>query len=145
MSELLEITDHTWNNAIEGYLNTQKFYLVVEPEYYVVALEVYDRNRKQIHTAGIINTRKIPTGHEPDQDSLAAVVKAENRYAKAYADYILGRVKRCADVHELEEHAIAMTPDCMLYQGYVVRHLNPQGLRESFYRTECITGYRSGM
>lgn len=132
LSELLEITDHTWNNAIEGYLNTQKFYLVVEPEYYVVALEVYDRNRKQIHTAGIINTRKIPTGHEPDQDSLAAVVKSENRYAKAYADYILGRVKRCADVHELEEHAIAMTPDCMLYQGYVVRHLNPRDYENPF-------------
>ena len=132
LSELLEITDHMWNNAIEGYLNTQKFYLVVEPEYYVVALEVYDRNRKQIHTAGIINTRKIPTGHEPDQDSLAAVVKSENRYAKAYADYILGRVKRCADVHELEEHAIAMTPDCMLYQGYVVRHLNPRDYENPF-------------
>lgn len=132
LSELLEITDHTWNNAIEGYLNTQKFYLVVEPEYYVVALEVYDRNRKQIHTAGIINTRKIPTGHEPDQDSLAAVVKSENRYAKAYADYILGRVRRCADVHELEEHAIAMTPDCMLYQGYVVRHLNPRDYENPF-------------
>lgn len=132
LSELLEITDHTWNNAIEGYLNTQKFYLVVEPEYYVVALEVYDRNRKQIHTAGIINTRKIPTGHEPDQDSLAAVVKSENRYAKAYADYILGRLKRCADVHELEEHAIAMTPDCMLYQGYVVRHLNPRDYENPF-------------
>lgn len=132
LSELLEITDHTWNNAIEGYLNTQKFYLVVEPEYYVVALEVYDRNRKQIHTAGIINTRKIPTGHEPDQDSLAAVVKSENRYAKAYADYILGRVKRCADVHELEEHAIAMTPDCMLYQGYVVRHLNSRDYENPF-------------
>lgn len=132
LSELLEITDHMWNNAIEGYLNTQKFYLVVEPEYYIVALEVYDRNRKQIHTAGIINTRKIPTGHEPDQDSLAAVVKSENRYAKAYADYILGRVKRCADVHELEEHAIAMTPDCMLYQGYVVRHLNPRDYENPF-------------
>lgn len=132
LSELLEITDHTWNNAIEGYLNTQKFYLVVEPEYYVVALEVYDRNRKQIHTAGIINTRKISTGQEPEQDSLAAVVKSENRYAKAYADYILGRVKRCANVHELEQHSIAMTSDCMLYQGYVVRHLNPRDYENPF-------------
>lgn len=132
LSELLEITDHTWNNAIEGYLNTQKFYLVVEPEYYNTALEVYDRNRKNIHTAGIINTRKIPMGQEADGDSLAAVVKSENRYAKAYADYILGRVKRCADVHELEQHAIAMTPDCMLYQGYVVRHLNPRDYENPF-------------
>lgn len=132
LSELLEITDPVWNNAIEGYLHTQKFYLAVEPEYYNTALEVYDRNRRNIHTAGIINTRKIPMELEPDQDSLAAVVKSENRYAKAYANYLLGRVKRCMEVRELEQYSIAMTPDCMLYQGYVVRHLNPKDYEDPF-------------
>lgn len=132
LSELLEITDSAWCNAIEGYFHTQKFYLVVEPEHYQAALEVYDRNRRNIHTAGIINTRKLPLGQEVDPDSLAAVVKSENRYAKAYANYILGRVKRCADIHELEQHAIAMTQECMLYQGYVVRHLNPKDYENPF-------------
>ena len=141
LSELLEITDVKWSNAIEGYLNTQKFYLVVEPEYYHVALEVYDKNRKNIHTAGIINSRKLPMEQEAEQDSLAYVVKSDNRYAKAYANYILGRVKRCLDVHELEQHSIAMTPECMLYQGYVVRHLNPRDYENPFigqyaYRTQ---------
>ncbi|MDE5716643.1 MAG: AAA family ATPase [Lachnospiraceae bacterium] len=141
LSELLEITDGKWSNAIEGYLNTQKFYLVVEPEYYHVALEVYDKNRKNIHTAGIINSRKLPTEQEAATDSLAYVVKSDNRYAKAYANYILGRVKRCTDVHELEQHSIAMTPECMLYQGYVVRHLNPRDYENPFigqyaYRTQ---------
>ena len=141
LSELLEITDMKWGNAIEGYLNTQKFYLVVEPEYYPAALEVYDKNRKNIHTAGIINSRKLPTGQEAEPDSLAYVVKSDNRYAKAYANYILGRVKRCTDVHELERHSIAMTPECMLYQGYVVRHLNPRDYENPFigryaYRTQ---------
>lgn len=132
LSELLEITDSTWNNAVEGYLHTQKFYLVVEPEYYDVALEVYARNRKNIHTAGIINSRRLPVEQEADRDSLAYVVKSENRYAKAYANYILGRVVRCTDVHDLEKHNIAMTPDCMLYQGYVVRHLNPRDYENPF-------------
>ncbi len=141
LSELLEITDMKWSNAIEGYLNTQKFYLVVEPEYYPAALEVYDKNRKNIHTAGIINSRKLPAGQEAEPDSLAYVVKSDNRYAKAYANYILGRVKRCTDVHELERHSIAMTPECMLYQGYVVRHLNPRDYENPFigqyaYRTQ---------
>lgn len=132
LSELLEITDSAWCNAIEGYFHTQKFFLVVEPEHYQAALEVYDRNRRNIHTAGIINTRKLPLGQDVDPDSLAAVVKSENRYAKAYANYILGRVKRCADIHELEQHAIAMTQECMLYQGYVVRHLNPKDYENPF-------------
>ncbi len=141
LSELLEITDVKWSNAIEGYLGTQKFYLVVEPEYYHVALEVYDKNRRNIHTAGIINSRKLPAEQEAEQDSLAYVVKSDNRYAKSYANYILGRVKRCLDIHELEQHSIAMTPECMLYQGYVVRHLNPRDYENPFigqyaYRTQ---------
>ena len=113
----------------------------MEPEYYPAALEVYDKNRKNIHTAGIINSRKLPAGQEAEPDSLAYVVKSDNRYAKAYANYILGRVKRCTDVHELERHSIAMTPECMLYQGYVVRHLNPRDYENPFigqyaYRTQ---------
>lgn len=132
LSELLEITDNTWNNAVEGYLHTQKFYLVVEPEHYDVALEVYARNRRNIHTAGIINSRRLPAEQEADRDSLAYVVKSENRYAKAYANYILGRVVRCTDVHDLEKYKIAITPDCMLYQGYVVRHLNPRDYENPF-------------
>ena len=141
LSELLEITDMKWSNAIEGYLNTQKFYLVVEPEYYPAALEVYDKNRKNIHTAGIINSRKLPMEKEAEQDSLAYVVKSDNRYARAYANYILGRVKRCTDVCELEQYSIAITPQCMLYQGYVVRHLHPRDYENPFigqyaYRTQ---------
>ena len=141
LSELLEITDVKWSSAIEGYLNTQKFYLVVEPEYYPAALEVYDKNRKNIHTAGIINSRKLPMEKEAEQDSLAYVVKSDNRYARAYANYILGRVKRCTDVCELEQYSIAITPQCMLYQGYVVRHLHPRDYENPFigqyaYRTQ---------
>ena len=130
-----------WSSAIEGYLNTQKFYLVVEPEYYHAALEVYNKNRKDIHTAGIINSRKLPKEQVAEQDSLAYVMKSDNRYARAYANYIMGRVKRCTDVRELEQYSIAMTPECMLYQGYVVRHLNPKDYENPFigqyaYRTQ---------
>ena len=27
LCEMLEITDETWRNAVEGYLNTQRFYI----------------------------------------------------------------------------------------------------------------------
>lgn len=143
LSELLEITDSRWQNAVEGYLNTQKFYLVVEPEVYDLALEVYDRYKKEIHTAGIMNTKKLPLNSESSNDSLAFVVTSENRYAKAYADYLLGRVIRCERVGELEEHSIAITPECMLYQGYVVRHLSPETYQNPYigqnaYRTQLI-------
>ena len=132
LSDLLEITDERWRNAVEGYFNTQKFYLVVEPEHYNVALWVYDKNRDTIHSAGIINTRKLPQDYEENSKSLAYVVRTDNCFAAAYVQYVLGRVIRCDTVDELENHKIAITPECMLYQGYVVRHLNPKDYRDPY-------------
>lgn len=117
---------------MEGYFHTQKFYLVVEPEYYDVALEVYDKKRSRIHTAGIINSKKLPLDGEVEPQSLAYVVKSENRYARAYANYILGRVMRCDRVEELGNYPVSITPECMLYQGYVVRHINPKHYENPF-------------
>lgn len=143
LAELLEITDERWINAVEGYFNKQKFYLIVEPQYYDIALEVYDKERKRIHTAGIINTKKLPLEKETLENSLADVVRSENRYAKAYANYLLGRVVRCESSKDLENFDIAITPHCMLYQGFVVRHLDPQSYRDPYigqyaYRTQIV-------
>ena len=143
LAEVLEITDEKWINAVEGYMNNQKFYLVVEPQHYNVALEIYNKRRDKIHTAGIINTRKLPLDIEVDNKSLAYVVKSENRYAKAFANYLLGRVVRCDDVNELENFDIAITAECMLYQGYVVRHINPKHYHDPYigqnaYRTQIV-------
>ena len=132
LSELLEITDERWRNAIEGYLSNQKFYLIVEPAYYQIALEVYYQNREHIHSAGIVNTRKLELGEKVNNQSLAYVVHSDNRYANAYAGYVLGRVIRCETIYDLEQHRIAITPDCMLYQGFVVRKISPEEYRNPF-------------
>jgi len=131
-AELLEITDPVWQNAIEGYFNTQKFNLIVEPDYYNVALEIYHKNRQRIHTAGIINTRKLKPDNEINNQSLAYVVHSENRYAKAYANFILGRVIRCENMKALENYPIAITAEGMLYQGYVVRNLDKDSYKDPF-------------
>jgi len=124
LAELLEVTDPYWQNAVEGYFNSQKFYIVVEPEYYDLALDIQHTHKNEIYTAGLINTRKLPRDHKVPEDSLGNIVKSGNSFAKAYADYVLGRVIRCDNVHDLENHEIAITKDCMLYQGYVTRFLD---------------------
>lgn len=143
VAELLEITDELWKNAVEGYFNTQKFNLIVEPEFYSTALNIYNRNQHIIHTAGIVNTRRLEMGSAVDNQSLAYVVHSENRYAKAYANYVLGRVVRCSNVKELDVHPISITSDCMLYQGYVVRNLDPATYRNPYigqnaYRVQIV-------
>lgn len=143
VAELLEVTDEKWKNAVEGYFNTQKFNLIVEPQYYDIALQTYHKNQNKIHTAGLVNTKKIKTEYEIDNRSLAYVVHSENRYAKAYANYVLGRVTRCDSIDELENFKIAITPDGMLYQGYVVRNIDKETYKNPYigqnaYRVQII-------
>ena len=40
---MLEIEDERWRGAVEGYLNNQKFYFLVEPAYYEQALRIYNK------------------------------------------------------------------------------------------------------
>lgn len=122
--ELLEINDTRWQNAVEGYLNTQRFNIIVEPRDYDLALEVYNKIRNEVHTVGLVNTGKLNLEYSQDNDSLFAVVRSENRYANAYAAYLLNRVVRCNDVHKLKEHRVAITDHCMLYQNHTVRKIN---------------------
>jgi len=132
-SDLLEITDAKWQNAIEGYLNTQRFYIIVDPKHYKQALEVYNKIRKEIHTVGLVNTSKLDINAMADSNSLAYIIKSDNRYAKAYALYLLNRVIRCEDIQSLKDYKVAITSDCMLYQNYAVRKID-----EGVYRTPFI-------
>ena len=135
-SDLLEISDSRWQNAVEGYLNTQRFYVIVEPQHYRVAIEVYNKLKNEIHTVGLVNTNKLDINAEVDANSLAHVVKCDNRWGKAYSIYLLNRVIRCENVDALKEHKVAITPDCMLYQNYAVRKID-----EKVYRTPYIGAY----
>ncbi len=131
-SDLLEVTDDKWQNAIEGYLNTQRFYIIVEPQYYKVALEVYNRIKNEVHTVGLVNTEKLDIYAQADNNSLAYIIKCDNRYAKAYAIYLLNKVIRCDDVQNLKDYKIAITKDCMIYQNYAVRKIDSNVYRTPF-------------
>ena len=125
-SELIEVTDVRWQNAIEGYLNTQRFNIIVEPRDYEVALETYNRIRHEVHTVGLVNTEKLKMDFEVNKNSLFYVVTSENRYAYAYAAYLLNRVIRCDHVKDLKNHRVAITDGCMIYNHYAVHKIKEE-------------------
>lgn len=135
-AELLNITDKQWTNAIEGYLNTQRFYLIVEPEYYNLALEIYNANKKS-YNQGIINFRKLPN-IDIEPNSLAAFIQTDNRYARRYADFILGNVICCDTLANLENYSSSITKDCMVYKNYVSRKIDPKIYSKPFIGKDAI-------
>lgn len=126
--ELLEINDMKWKNAVEGYLNNQKFYLIVDKENFDFALSVYKKLRKEqkIHSVGLINTAKLKNYDEVDENSLAYVVESKHSDAKRFINMILGRVVRCEKIEELKKYKTAITSTCMLYKNHVARGLDPK-------------------
>lgn len=128
LCELLNITDETWRNAIEGYLNTQKFYLLVEPEDFDIALSVYERLKEDqgLHSVGVINTRKLEEYDEEKEGSLATKITSKNVYAKRFVNMLLNNVVLCERVEDLKKYNRAITPSCVRYQNRVAVVINPK-------------------
>lgn len=127
LCEMLEITDDTWRNAVEGYLNTQRFYIMVEPENFDIALGIYDKLRKEkkAYGVGLINTQNLEEFDMAPEGSLATVVSSKNKYAKRYINMILGKVHMCDYYRDLKNYKTSITKECMKYQNNVASAIKP--------------------
>ncbi|MCD8069371.1 MAG: hypothetical protein LUE87_10925 [Lachnospiraceae bacterium] len=139
LCELLEVTDLSWQNAVEGYLNNQRFYLLVEPEDFDLALSVYDRTRekKKAYGVGLINTGKLEEYDEAPEGSLAEKVTSKSLWARRYVNMILGRVHCCKSSQELKQYPIAITRQCMRYQNHVVSAIRPEVFQTPYIGKEA--------
>ena len=104
LADLLDIPDPRWINVIEGYLNRQKQYLLVEPAYYIEALVYYNQIRKEHHLydVSLIDGEKV-LAEAPKSltGSLAEEIVTDHPQARAYVDYLLGRVIKCDRIEDL--------------------------------------------
>lgn len=128
LCETLEISEEAWRNAVEGYLNTQRFYILVEPENFDIALGIYDklRREKRAYGAGLINTQNMEKYDTAPVGTLATVVTSKNKYAKRYINMILGKVQMCERYSDLKKYPTSITKECMKYQNRVASAIKPE-------------------
>ena len=142
LADVLEISDERWRGAVEGYLNNQKFYLLVEPSAYPAALAIYDRLKQNSGSGsfGLVDIGKLREREkiEAKPNSLARKVETENPLARTYVDYLLGRVICCDQVQQLREYRTAITAEGMLYQGYVARALRRDWMEDAFIGRRAV-------
>ena len=130
LAEVAEITDIAWVDAVEGWLNTRRFAILVDPENFQKALEVYDRLPRSIAGAFIPNIEKMRNAHSRS-GSLAEIIKADG-YARIYVDYTLGKVMR-TDLANLKTYDSAITKECMTYTNHTASRI-----REDIYRRHYL-------
>lgn len=145
LADVLEIpeAEEHWRRAVEGYINTQKFYLLIPPEYYRDALRFYDQIKRDfgMNSFGLVDIGKLREKErlEPWPDSLAKKVETNNDLARSYIDYLLGRVVCCSHVDQLRRSKTAITADGMLYQGYVVRPIRKELMDDAFIGRRAVS------
>lgn len=140
LCEYLKVTDESWRRAIEGYLNTQRFDLIIEPAYFEKALQIYEQYKAEHHIfgVGIVNVVPLQKYAQTNEDSLAQYVTSHNSYAKNYANMILNKVRCVTHVEELTQYPIAITKTCMVYQNYAVRAINPKIYQQPYLGQEAM-------
>lgn len=71
-------------------------------------------------------------------NALAEEVEAKEPYVRAFVDFLLGNVIKCASVDELRQCKIGVTADCLLYQSYQLRRLNPTIIRSMYISVKRV-------
>lgn len=127
--EEMEILDEAWRNAIEGYLHTQRFDLLVEPRVFAEALTLYEREKWQhnLEAVGLVDTEKeqkyLKSGAK---DSLAELLQTDNPVIQARINHLLGQVMRAKNEQDLRNFPTAVTQSCMVYHHLVARQMEKQ-------------------
>jgi len=134
LCELIEVKDEAWRNALEGYLNTQRFDIIVDPTYFSDALEIYDRVKfeQKIYGVGLVNTQKLQAYEQVNPNTLAEKVTTEHLYARYYINMALNNTYCVDHVQDLKNYNRAITPTCMTYSNHTARQINPRAYEVPF-------------
>ncbi len=132
LCELVEIGDPRWQDAVEGFLNTRRFDVIVAAEDFSRALSLYERHKRDyplpgrgavfIANVGLVDVEKIRAERRPAaRGSLAERVVTDDDDARAYVDSVCGDIICVDDEQELRRHRRAITDSVMVYSNHVAR------------------------
>ncbi len=128
LADLLDIKNEKWRNALEGYLGWNKLTLIVEPAYIKEAMEIYEGlDSKKYWRVALADTARVMEHTRTVQEhSLAEEIECREAYVRSFINYLLGGVIKCETIEELRRCRVGVTPDCLLYQNFQLRRLDPE-------------------
>lgn len=138
--EYLDIKDSEWRDAVEGFLNTQRYNILIDPKYFPYAMQVYEQYKKQhgLFGIGIVDVEKLSHYTETAEQTLASKVIAATSFSQNYVNMLLNTVVCVDEVKELRQHKRAITSSCMLYTNYTVRAIDPKIYQKPFIGRQAL-------
>lgn len=134
-ADLIDIKDLSWSNAIEGFLYNQKFNLFVAPKYYLDAYSILRRLLTQygVYSIALVDQERIiERDYKCEDGSLASEIVTDDEGARAYANFLIGRLYKARNVEEARNFGNGITKECDLYRNFALSKMNPRLYQESF-------------
>lgn len=130
LAELAEVTNPDWADAVEGWLNTLRFAIIVAPDSFQTALGIYDAQPRSLGGVALPNIGKLRDRAERTRKgSLAEMTASDNPWAACYLKAILGDVMT-ADIASLKNYDKAITRECMGYSNHTATRVKEEVYRE---------------
>lgn len=113
-----EITDPSWQKAVETFLGNKRFNIIVDEKNCYTAMQILKETR--LYHSRVVMTDRLPET-EITEGSAAGLLTIPNRAARNYANYLLNGIHLCKDLNELHDHPKGgITADGMLAKSYSV-------------------------
>ena len=134
-ADLIDIKDLSWSNAIEGFLAGQKFNLFVAPKYYIEAYKSLAKlvDLYRYYSISIVDEEKIiERNYRCEPESLAEEIITDHEGARAYTNFLIGRLHKSMSVNEARESGNGITKECDLYRNFALSKINPRLYQSSY-------------
>lgn len=119
---VISLRDEAWRDVIEGYLGRRRYTILVEPEYYDLADEVFHHSKHK--SAHMFQTKFLMKKEiTPVSDSVVNFIEIKNTMAQKYFDYQLGRF-HAVSMNQVREYENAMSKEgrvCVGMDSYFIR------------------------
>ncbi len=122
---VVSLKDEKWRNAIEAYLGFNRFNIIVDQEYFDMALEELDTVKdKRIR---IINTpRLMKKDFSIEEDSAVKLLSVSHPVARKYFEYLLGHI------HAVAKNEVPKYDNAISFEGRVAGSMCIYNLDTSF-------------
>lgn len=126
--DLVDVNDPAWSNALEASLGNNRFNVFVTPQYYSEAYRILREivGNYGFYGINIVDSERVISfveDHPAHPDSLARLLTTKDEEARAYADYLLGTIKKCETFEEARDSGHGLLADCTGYRNFSTWYL----------------------
>lgn len=129
LCELLYMNDASWQDCVEGCMGYRRFDILVSPEHYPAAKQVFESLGENVGRVSLLDSRALHRDRNKqaaDENVLASKVSSENPLARVYIGELLGNIVCCDDSSELENYPHSATRDLLRHYPYRLARLRKQ-------------------